>query len=85
MKNWSTDTNAFESPHKKRVWELVQGINYGFDGEEIHGEEVRRFWPEIVPHVLPESRRLWEVWLWSRIYSLPITRGFWQRLPTAVI
>lgn len=81
MKNWSTDTNAFTSPEKKRIWELVQGINHGFDGMPVKKTEVKKFWTDIAPHLTTQTRRLWELWLWNRTYSLPITGSFWPQLP----
>lgn len=78
MKNWSTDTAKFRDDETKKIWELVEKMNYGFDGEKADGKEIRRYWNRIYPHLAPEVRRLWELWLWNRVYSLVNNASYWN-------
>ena len=74
MKNWNTDTAAFPSTRAKRVWELSQLINYGFDGEKVSKSELIAYWPELRGIIDPEKRRLFELLLWGKHYSLPVEK-----------
>lgn len=76
MKNWNTDVGAFKSAKEKKIWQLVQMIEYGADGEKISSLELKNFWPQIKHQIDPINRRLYEFWLWGKI-SLPTTKKSW--------
>ena len=84
MKNWNTNIEKFTSPKEKRVWELVQMLEYGSDGGEIDRLEVKKNWETIKYQLSLETRRLWEFVLWEKRYSLPTSDDFWTRPVTVV-
>ena len=79
MKNWNTDVKKFTSLTEKRQWELVQMINYGFDGTKVSEAELKSNWPAIRDILDPEKRRLFEYCLWGKRYSLPISNVFFWK------
>ena len=79
MKNWNTDTSKFSTPDEKRVWELQQMIEYGFDGETVKKEEFLFYWPRLRDTINPVKRRLFELVLWNKIYSLPPSKKSFYR------
>lgn len=78
MKNWNTDTSKFKTQKDKKVWELVQRIEYGLDGTPLSKKEVTNYWDDIKDRIAPENRRLLEFYLWGKLYSLPTNAGFWN-------
>ena len=77
MYNWSTDTTKFKTKKDKKVWELIQKLDYGAHGEKISKKEIARFWPQIKNHIAPDVKRLLEYVLWQKVSSLPINNSFW--------
>lgn len=79
MKNWNTDLSKFENKDDKKVWELVQKIEYGLDGQPISKKDVLAYWDEIKNVISIENKRLFEFLLWGRQYSLPTNNYFWTK------
>lgn len=79
MKNWNTDVSKFRSEEEKIVWELVQKIEYGLDGEPLSKKEIVKYWDRIKDRIATENRRLLEFYLWGKIYLLPTSAGFWMQ------
>jgi hypothetical protein len=79
MKNWNTDTSKFSSLKQRRLWELRQLVEYGFDGESVTKEELKEYWPLLRDTIDPEKRRLFELVLWNKVYSLPLSKKYFYR------
>lgn len=79
MHNWNTDVTKFKTPKAKKVWQLVQKIDYGLDGEPLSKKEVLTYWDDIKDQIDPEMRRLLEFYLWGKAYSLPTKNEFWNQ------
>ena len=79
MKNWNTDTSKFTSKEDKKVWELIQLIEYGLDGKRIKKKDVLNYWDRIKNLIAPENKRLLEFYLWGKQYSLPTKNYFWMK------
>lgn len=79
MKNWSTDITKFKTPNQKRAWEIAQQMNFGIDAKKLSSTEIKKLWADIVPQLSPETKRLWEIWLWNKRSSLHNTNKFWQQ------
>ena len=79
MRNWNTDISKFKSKKDKKVWELVQKIEYGLEGKPLLKKEVIVYWNSIKNSISSENRRLFEFYLWGKAYSLPINLNFWNR------
>lgn len=84
MKNWNTDTRKFTSKKDREIWELVQKIEYGFDGELVSRKEIRKHWDDIKYRISTENKRLFEFYLWGKQYSLPTNISFWN-MPQKVV
>lgn len=78
MKNWNTDATKFNNEKDKKVWELIQKIEYGLDGEVLQKKVVLKYWEDIKDQIAPENRRLLEFYLWGKQYSLPTNINFWN-------
>ena len=78
MKNWNTDTTKFKTKKDKKVWELVQKIEYGLDNETLSKKDVLKYWDDIKNTISPENRRLLEFYIWGKAYSLPTNLNFWN-------
>lgn len=79
MKNWNTDTSKFPTRKDKKVWELVQKIEYGLDGEPLSKKDILTYWNRIKYMIAPENKRLLEFYLWGKQYSLPTNNYFWMK------
>jgi hypothetical protein len=79
MKNWNTNEEKFSTSEEKRLWQLQQMILYGFDGETITKEELLQHWPKLRDTIDPEKQRLFELFLWNKRYSLPISKKSFYR------
>ena len=81
MYNWShIDEAAMKKadPEKYRLWRMVQMLTYDMMGEKLEKEEVKAAWPKIKDEFDPLRRRLFEYWLWGKIYLLPIKMKSWN-------
>lgn len=81
MKNWNTDVSKFKSHRAKRLWELVQLINYGLDGEKLDALELKNNWEAIRKLLDPRRRRMIEYLLWEKVSSPNIKSKFWGLSP----
>ncbi len=79
MKNWNTDVSKFKTVKDRKVWEMIQKIEYGLDGEVLDKKEVLKYWDDIKNQIAPENRRLLEFYIWGKQYSLPTNINFWNR------
>lgn len=82
MKNWNTDTSKFKTETDLKIWELVQKIEYGLDGEPLIRKDLLEYWDKVKNQIAPENRRLIEFYLWGKQYSLPTNNNFWTRPQT---
>jgi hypothetical protein len=91
MYNWNTDTTKFKTVTDKKVWELIQLIEYGTQGQKIKRKDLIKYGPRIKNHVEPAVKRLLEYVLWGKLSSLPNNNFFWdvssplQKLPITSI
>jgi hypothetical protein len=81
MYNWSTDTTKFANPTDKRVWEIIQLLDYGLGQETISKKEIIEFWPRIKNQIAPDVKRLLEYVIWNKVSSQPINNNFWIQSP----
>jgi hypothetical protein len=79
MKNWNTDVSKFNNPEDRKIWELIQKIEYGLDGQPLSKKEVLQYWDAIKTKIAPENKRLLEFFLWGKQYSLPTNNYFWTK------
>ena len=63
MKNWNTNTKSMNR-EQKEVWSLVQKMNYGLDGEVLTTSRVKKYWPKLVPDLIPARERMYKWLIW---------------------
>ncbi|MBM3209145.1 hypothetical protein FJZ40_02530 [Candidatus Shapirobacteria bacterium] len=69
MCNWSTDEAHFKKhdPEGFRVWQLLQLINYGLDGEKLDKKELLKYWPRIKGRIFDKAtQKCLEMLLWPK-------------------
>jgi len=79
MKNWNTNTTQFRSKLDKKIWELSQLINYGFDGKKLSKKILTRYWSKLTPHLRPERSQMLEWLLWNKKSSPLSNPKFWNK------
>lgn len=79
MKNWNTDISKFPTEKGKKIWELVQRIEYGLDGKPLSKKDIVNYWNNIKDVISPENKRLLEFYIWGKQYSLPTNNYFWMK------
>ena len=88
MKNWNTDTTKFKTRLSKKIWELSQKINYGFNGKKLNLTDIKDNWLLLKNELDPNRARminkfaiLVEYLIWGKIYSLQNKNKFWNLSP----
>lgn len=77
MYNWNTDLSKFKSAEAKKIWQLIQMLEYGTRGEKISRIELIQYWPQIKDHLDPAVKRLIEYVIWGKLSLLPTSNSFW--------
>lgn len=78
MKNWNTDVQKFRTLEEKKVWRLIQLIEYGVENQKISTKQLKKYWSKIKNQIDPINKKLYEFWLWGKTYSPPTSKNWWQ-------